>query len=74
VKVTPKIEGFDTVLIELERLVINGANEVFCGTREFIQNGARVRVLFGLGEDESGELLAAEAALAIEKSAIEVLV
>src|SRR6266404_30147 len=46
-EVSSEIEGFNAVLVELERLVIDGADKVFPGVRDFIENGARFRIFLG---------------------------
>src|SRR5216110_142339 len=73
-EVSPKIEGFDAVLVEFERLVVDGADKVFSRARDFIENGARLRVFLGLRKHERDEFLAAEATRAIEQGAVEVFV
>ena len=38
-----EVEGFDAVLIEFERFVVDGADEIFAGVRAGIENGAAAR-------------------------------
>src|SRR6266403_171661 len=73
-EISAKIEGLNAVLVEFERLVIDGADKVFSGARDFVENGARFRIFLGLREHERDELLAAEAARAIEQSAVEIFI
>ncbi len=73
-KVSSKVEGLNAVLVELERLVIDGADKVFPGARHLIQNCARLRIFCGLRKHEGGEFLAREVALAIEERAVEIFV
>src|SRR5690349_12011394 len=73
-EISSEIKGFDTVLVELERLVVDGADKVFSRARDFIENGARLWIFLGLREHECDELLAAEAARAIEQGAVEIFI
>jgi len=73
-KVSSKVEGLNAVLVELERLVIDGAYKVFPGARDLIQNCARLRIFLGLREHEGGELLAREGTLAIKERTVEIFV
>ncbi len=73
-KVPAKVEGLNAVLVEFQRLIIDGADEVFPGARDLIENGAGLWAFLGLCEHEGGELLAGEGALAIEQSAVEIFV
>src|SRR5437016_183912 len=73
-EVSPKIEGFDAVLVEFERLVVDGADKVFSRARDFIENAARFWIFLGLREHECDELLAAEAARAIEQGPVEIFI
>src|ERR1700719_1108445 len=43
-KIFAQVEGFNAVLVELQGLVIDGADEVFPRTRYLINNCARLRV------------------------------
>jgi hypothetical protein len=73
-KVSAKVEGLDAVLVQFQRLIINGTDKVFSGARDLIKNGAGLRVFLGLREHEGGELLAGECALAIEQGPVEIFV
>src|SRR5712664_3024009 len=73
-KVPSKVESFNAVLVELQRLVIDGADKVFPGARDLIEDGARLRVFLGLREHEGGEFLAREAARAIEQGLVEIFI
>src|SRR5260370_37094474 len=73
-KVASKVEGLDAVLVELERLVIDGTDKIFPGARELSKDGARLREFVGLREHEGGEFLACEAARAIEQCPVEIFV
>src|SRR5260370_12371809 len=73
-KVSSKIEGLNAVFVELQRLIIDGADKVFPVARNLVQNGARLRVFFGVREHEGGELLAGEAELAIEQGPVEIFI
>src|SRR5260370_14835448 len=73
-KVPSKVEGLDAVLVELQRLVVDGADKIFPGAGDLIENGARLRKFLGLREHESGEFLACETARAIEQCPVEIFV
>jgi len=73
-EVSPQIEGLNAELVEFERLVVDGADEILSGARDLIENGARIREFLGLRKHEGSELLAREAALAIEQGAVEILI
>lgn len=73
-KIPPKVKGFNAVLIELQRLIIDGADKVFPGAGNQIEDGARVRVFLGLREHERSELLATEGALAVKQSSVKIFV
>src|SRR5580692_9015329 len=68
------MKGFDAVLVQFERLVVNGADEIAAGIGKLVQNGARFRVFLGLSEHESSEFLAGEGARTIEQGAVEIFV
>src|ERR1700687_6378199 len=53
-KVPSKIESLNAVLVELQRLVIDGADKVFPGARDLIEDGARLRGFLGLRAHERG--------------------
>ncbi len=69
-----KIESFDAILIEFERFVVDGANEIFFSLYDGIEDGARAWIFLGLREHEGGEFFAGEFSGAIEQSAIEIFV
>src|SRR5215475_2665742 len=73
-KTAAKMEGFDAVLIQLERLVVDGADEVAVGGGALLENRANRRKFFGLGEHESSELFTGEFARAVEKRSVQVFV
>src|SRR5438874_2204150 len=69
-----EVKGFDAVLIEFERLVVDGADEVAAGGNALIEDRTNRRKFLGLGEHERGELFAGKFARTIEESAIEIIV
>src|SRR5260370_12748307 len=71
-KVPAKVEGLNAVLVEFQRLIIDGADEGFPGARGLIQNGAGLRVFLRLREHAAAQLLARKVALAIEQGACEI--
>jgi len=73
-EVPAKLEGLDAIFIELQGLVVDGADEVFAGAGDFIEDGSRLRVLPGLREHEGSEIFAGKRARPIEQSAIEIFV
>src|SRR5215470_12562043 len=68
------MKRFDAVLVELERLVVNGADEVFVGLGADVEHGSRAREFLGLCKHERGEFLAGELAGAVKNGAVEILV
>src|SRR6266699_3477661 len=73
-EVSSKIEGLDAVLIELQGLIVDGADKVFLGLRHPVQNRSRIRILLGLRKHEGRELFARERARAIEERAVEIFI
>src|SRR5215813_5641917 len=72
-KVAAEFECFDAVFVEFERLVVDGADEIFLCVGNRIQNFARARKGFGLRIHEGNELFARKRARAIEESAVKIL-
>src|SRR5579859_6752515 len=73
-KIPSQIKGFDAVLIEFQRLVVEGSDKVFFCVGHFVKDRTRLRVFLGLGEHKSCELFARERAIAVEQRAIEVFI
>ena len=73
-KISSKMERLNSVLIELQRLIIDGPDEILPGGSDLIENRASFRILFRLGEHERGELLAREGARAIEQGSVQIFV
>ena len=57
-EISAQMERLDAVLVELQRLVVDGTDEVLAGARGVSQNRAHIRILFRLREHEGGEFLA----------------
>ena len=68
------MEGLNTVLVELQRLVIDGTDKVFPGAGYLIEDCSSLRVFLGLREHKSRELLASERARTIEQSPVEIFI
>src|ERR1700704_4861494 len=73
-KISSKMKRLNSVLIELQRLIVDGADEIFPGGSDLIENRASFRILFRLGEHERSELLARERARAVEQRSIQIFV
>src|SRR4029077_8985778 len=73
-EIAAQLERFDAVLIELQRLVVDGTDEVLAGARGVSQDRTHIRILFRLREHEGGEFLARKRARAIKKRAVEIFV
>ena len=66
------MEGLDPVLIELQRLIVDGTDKIFSGGRYFVQNRPHFRIFPGPRKHEGGELFAREGARPVEESAFQV--
>src|ERR1700690_701695 len=73
-KIFAEVKCFDAVLVQLQRLVIDGRHQVFAGLRERREHRAGVWILPGLRKHERGELFAGEGAGAVEEGAVQILV
>ena len=73
-KTLAEVEGFDAVLIQLKRLVVDRSDEVAAGLRAGVENGAGAGELFGLCKHEGGEFFAGKFSRTIEERAIEIFV
>src|SRR6516164_8551221 len=73
-KTAAQMEGFDAVLIQLERLVVDGADEVAVRCGALLENRANRGKFLRLREHESSELLTGEFARAVEKRSVQVFV
>ena len=73
-EVSSKIESLDAVLIELQWLIVDGADKVFLRLRHLVQNRSRIRIFLGLRKHEGGEFFARERAGAIEERAVEIFI
>jgi hypothetical protein len=73
-KVPAKMELFNAILVELEGLVINGADEILSSSGELVEDGSGVWKFLGLGEHESCEFLAGKGARAVKQSAVQVFI
>src|SRR6266446_5999235 len=69
-----KVESFDAVLIQFERFVVDGADEILFGLHYGIENGARAGIFFGLREHKGGEFFAGNFSGAVEQGAVEIFV
>src|SRR5262249_43291081 len=69
-----KMEGFDAVLIQLERLVVDGADEVAVRGGALVEHRANRGKFIGFGEQESSELLKCKFAGAVEKRSVQIFV
>src|SRR6267143_2265308 len=72
-KISSKMKCLNAVLVELQRLIIDGADEIFPGGSDLIENRAGFRILFRLGEHERGEVLAREGGRAEEQRSLQIV-
>src|SRR5262252_3362615 len=73
-EVATKVESFYPIPVQLERLIVDGPDEVAICSSALIEDCAAGRILLGLREHKGGELFAAEFARAIKQRAVEVFV
>jgi hypothetical protein len=73
-EIAAEMKRFDAVLVELEGLVIDGADEVFAAAHRVGEDGARFWIFFGLGKHEGREFFAREQTRSVKKGAIEILI
>src|SRR5271165_1667463 len=73
-EVAAKVEGFDAVVVQLQRLVIDRSDKILAGARGSGQDRASFRVFPGLGKHEGRELFAGERMRTVEKGAVKILV
>ena len=71
-KVFAQVKGFDSILIEFERLVVDGADEIFSRCRDGIEDFTRTRQRTRLREHKRSEFLASERTRTIEERAIQI--
>src|SRR5437879_10704174 len=71
-EIAAELERFDAVLIEFERLVVDGADEVFAGGGDGVEDFARAGKRARLREHKRGELFACEGARAVEERAVQI--
>src|SRR5580704_10530020 len=64
-KIAPQSKRFDAVLIQLEWFVVDRADKIFAGARGIREDGACIRIFFGLREHKVGELFTRKRTLAI---------
>src|SRR5215472_8784010 len=73
-EISTQVEGFDAVLIQFERLVVDGAYEILFRARKFVEHCPGVGVFLGLREHEGGEFFARKWARTIKKRTVKVFV
>src|SRR5215471_4265315 len=73
-KTAAKVERFDAVLVQLQRLVVDGADEVAAAGGALIENRTDRGNFSGLSEHEGGELLARKFSRPVEQRPFEVIV
>src|SRR6266481_4211711 len=73
-KIPAQVEGFDAVLVELEGLVVDRADEIFAGASGVGEDRSGFRIFFRLGEHEGCELLTREGARAVKEGALEIFI
>jgi len=73
-KTLAKVEGFDAVLIQLKRLVVDRSDEVAAGLHAGLEDGAGSGIFPGLCKHEGGEFLAGKFSRPVEERSIEIFV
>src|SRR5579863_5535675 len=73
-EIAAEMKRFDAVLVQLEGLVIDGADEVFAAAYCIRQDRARIRIFFGLRKHEGREFFARKRTRAVKKRAVEILI
>src|SRR6266478_260519 len=68
------MERLNAVLVELQRLIVDGADVILSGGSYLVKNRASFRIFLRLGEHERGELLARKGAGAEEERSVQILV
>jgi len=73
-KIPPQIKRFDAVLIQLERFVIDGADEILASARSIRENRPSVGIFFRLREHKASELFTRKRTRAVKESPIQIFV
>src|SRR6266849_1509037 len=73
-KISSKMKCLNAVLVELQRLIIDRADEILPRGSDLVEDRPSSRIFFRLGEHECGELLAGERARAIEQCSVQILI
>jgi hypothetical protein len=73
-EIAAQVKCLDPVLIQFERFVVYGADQISPRSSNLIENGSGFRKLLGLSEHERGEFFAGKGPRPVEKSAVEILI
>ena len=73
-EIAAEMKRFDAILVELEGLVIDGADEVFAAAHRVGEDGVRFWIFFGLGKHKGREFLARKRTRSVKKGAFEILI
>src|SRR5215472_3984538 len=73
-EILAEFEGFDAVVVEFARFIIDGSHVVFSGAGNGGKDRASLWVFPGLSKHEGREFFPSEGARAVHESAIEILV
>src|SRR3981189_8272 len=73
-KISSKMKRLNAVLVELQRLIIDGADEILPGGSDLVEDRPSFRIFFRLREHERSELLAGKGVGAIEQGSVQILI
>jgi hypothetical protein len=69
-----QVEGLDAMLIQFERFVVDGADEISVGLYGGVEDRAGSWIFLGLGEHERGEFFTRKFSGTVEESTVEIFV
>jgi hypothetical protein len=73
-EIAAEMKRCDTVLVELEVLVIDGADEVFAAARGVGEDRAGIWIFFGLGKHKGREFFARKRTRSVKEGAVEIFI
>lgn len=71
-EIATKMKGFNAVFVQFERFVVDGADKVFAGVCDCVEDFSGTRKRARLREHECRELFPREGARAVEESAVQI--
>jgi len=73
-KITPQVECFDSILIQLQRLVVDRTDQILPRLSRLIQYSPHIRILLRLRKHKPDEFLASELPWPIEERPVKIFV